>query len=113
MASDGRVEFKRYKQAQAKIAKMFESDLRKFCSMLDESKPYECKDALLEFYPALVYRYWNASAALAAEYFESESVRQTGELESAFIPEQPPIEQLQAQVRYAVWHLFEGQFDGE
>lgn len=48
-----------------------ERKMNDFWNCLDFSKPYECKQAIMAYFPKLIYKYARLSARAAANYFNS------------------------------------------
>lgn len=84
-----------------------ERDLRDLWRSLDLSKPEAARDALLEAFPVVTFRYGAASATIAADWYDD--LRFTEGVQGRFAAEMSdPVspEFVQSRVRYGAAHLF-------
>ena len=89
-----------HRKAQAEISKRVQAELASFVRSLALSDPAAIRDALLEVVPVLTAQYGDASAAIAAEWFEATYGAR------ADLPAPMPREAVERGVRYAAGHLF-------
>lgn len=84
------------------------ADLEGFFVGLDISNSEAVRDALLEFVPALVREYGDVAATVAAEWYEELRSDVTSRSFSAQLAALKPDAAVEASVRYAAGHLFDG-----
>lgn len=84
------------------------ADLEGFFVGLDISNSEAVRDALLEFVPALAREYGDVAATVAAEWYEELRSDVTSRPFSTQLAALKPDAAVEASVRYAAGHLFEG-----
>jgi hypothetical protein len=95
------------RRQQAGISSLVLRDLNGFWSTLDLSKPEKARDMLLVYGPAMVETYGEASASVAADWYDAERARAKirGRFRaSAAAPVDAEI--VTARTRFGVGHLF-------
>lgn len=89
-----------YMRAQNGVVRLAVRDLRAFWARLDLSDPLKAREALEEFWPALLEKYGEVSATMAADRFEDV----TG-LDAVMVRAVDP-ERANARLRWALGPLF-------
>lgn len=84
------------------------ADLEGFFVGLDISNSEAVRDALLEFVPALAREYGDVAATVAAEWYEELRTSAVGGSFNARLAPLKPDAAVEASVRYAAGHLFDG-----
>lgn len=84
------------------------ADLEGFFVGLDISNSEAVRDALLEFVPALAREYGDVAATVAAEWYEELRTGAVGGSFNARLAPLKPDAAVEASVRYAAGHLFDG-----
>lgn len=101
-----RADVTRLRDATAGVVVLARRDLNKFWQQYRGLGPERFRDALLDFVPALVQRYGDLAATVAAEWYETTRAAALGGTYNALA--EPPVvtDQVQGAVRYAAGALF-------
>lgn len=98
--------YERYVEAVEDIVALAKKDLESVVAELDTSRKKDTRDALLVIVPAIVDKYGEMAAAVAAEHYEQERHRQIGGAYHAKLGSADSLEAIESTVRYACGHLF-------
>ena len=101
-----RADVDRLTAAQRRIVTLARADLEEFFASLNLASPEAAREALLEYAPILVAEYGEASAAVAAEWYEEVRAREVGGRYTARVGGLTPDDAVRGGVRYAAGHLW-------
>jgi len=96
-----------FRAANAELARRCQADLMGFWASLDTSKPEVARNALLRFVPELTTAYGDASAVVAADWYDA--MRATDGAQGRYAAEQAETfakQWVEGRVRYGSRHLF-------
>lgn len=102
-----RPDVERLRSANAGLVRIVTADLNGFWGSLNLSRPEAARDALLDFLPALVTKYGDAAATVAADWYSD--VRNAAGVRGPFVPllaEAVDSDRVASTVRFAAQHLF-------
>lgn len=99
-----------HRRANKNLVKLVTGQLKTFFGRLDLSKPYDARDALLEFTPALVQSVAPVGEQLALEWYERMMLVGGAAKATGYVVQTPPeldlAEAVTGSVKYAAGHLF-------
>lgn len=101
-------EFAAHAATVEELRRRAQERLDAFWERLDTSDPEAAKEAIMEFVPALAEQYHDAAATLAADFYETQRFRETGDPFEAITPEME-LGKVEGSLRYAVGFLFGGE----
>lgn len=95
----------KYSKGMARASLLARRELRSFWSILDKSDMVAVREALEEFFPALIRAYGDAAATVSADWFEE----LTGDV--AFLGDDSSDDAVNARMRWAIGAGFGGDID--
>lgn len=99
-------DFEDYVNAQATASALARDELAEWFEQADISDPVAFRDALIEVYTDIAYKYGLMSALAGAEFYKNERDAALGESDfDPYIPDIANLEQLEKHVRYAMGHF--------
>lgn len=100
-----KAEFTAHAAAVEELRRRAQERLDAFWERLDTNDPEAAKEAIMEFVPALAEQYHDAAATLAADFYETQRAKLTGEPFEAIAPEME-LGKVEGSLRYAVGFLY-------